>query len=379
MMHFRSLSISPTSTVFFLERTRVALWRSLPGLALSAVLAAGGMALGSLSWLQHYGLSALALAILLGMVVGNTVYPCVASQCGSGVNISKQNLLRTGIVLYGFRLTLQDIGRVGMAGVLIDTLVLCSSFGLAYLVGTRWLKLDTKTTMLIGAGSSICGAAAVMATEPVLQARAEQVSVAVATVVVFGTLSIFLYPALFELNQQWHVVADGANSFGMYIGSTVHEVAQVVAAAHAVGAQAQDTAVITKMVRVMMLAPFLLMLSASLARDRAKGRSGRYRAAGAAGKSTITLPWFAFAFVAVVAFNSLHWLPPSAIELVTTIDTVALAMAMAALGLTTHVSAVRRAGIKPLFLALMLFGWLVVGGALINRYVVAWMQSRVNT
>nr|WP_319566673.1 YeiH family protein [uncultured Rhodoferax sp.] len=373
MTHSRSLSTSLTGAAFFFERARGALWRSLPGLVLSAVLAAGGMVLGSLRWLQHFGLSALTLAILLGMVLGNTVYPRVAVTCGAGVQVSKQNLLRLGIVLYGFRLTLQDIGRVGMAGVLIDTLVLCSSFGLAYLLGTRWLKLDPKTTMLIGAGSSICGAAAVMATEPVLRARAEQVSVAVATVVVFGTLSIFLYPVLFELNQHWHVLADGGNGFGMYIGSTVHEVAQVVAAAQMVGAQAQDTAVITKMVRVMMLAPFLLMLSAWVARNRAKRHPDQHHTVGTAEKSTITLPWFALAFVAVVAFNSLHWLPTSVIEVMTTIDTMALAMAMAALGLATQVSAVRQAGIKPLLLAWILFGWLVVGGALINRCVVDWV------
>lgn len=77
--------------------------------------------------------------------------------------------------------------------------------------------------------------------------------------------------------------------------------------------------------------------------------------------------------MAVVAFNSLHWLPTSVIEAVTTIDTMALAMAMAALGLATQVSAVRQAGIKPLLLAWILFGWLVVGGALINRCVVDWV------
>ncbi len=364
MTHFNALSTLATGVGTWIQHTLALLWRCLPGLLLSAGLAAGGMALGELGWLQHYGLSALTLAILLGMLLGNTLYPRLAASCGAGVSVSKQNLLRLGIVLYGFRLTLQDIGRVGLAGVLVDMLVLCSSFGLAYLLGTRWLKLDAKTTMLIGAGSSICGAAAVMATEPVLRARAEQVSVAVATVVVFGTLSIFLYPVLFELNQHWHVVAGGGNSFGMYIGSTVHEVAQVVAAAHAVGAQAQDTAVITKMVRVMMLAPFLLLLSAWVARGRAKLP---------AGKSAITLPWFAFAFVAVVALNSLHGLPASALALLSTIDTMVLAMAMAALGLATHVSAVRQAGFKPLLLALVLFVWLVVGGALINRCVVDWV------
>ena len=104
----------------------------------------------------------------------------------------KQILLRAGIILYGLRLTFQDIAGVGLHGVLLDALMLASTFGLACLLGTRLFGLDRTTTLLIGAGSSICGAAAVMATEPVVRGRAEQVAVAVSTVVVFGTLGIFL-------------------------------------------------------------------------------------------------------------------------------------------------------------------------------------------
>lgn len=337
-------------------------WHVWPGLALSAALAAAGMGLGGIYWLQNHGLSALTLAIVLGMLAGNTVYPRFAATCGAGVNFSKQNLLRLGVVLYGLRLTLQDIGHVGLSGVLIDAMVLSSTFTLAYVIGTRWLKLDRDTALLIGAGSAICGAAAVMATEPVLRARAEQVTVAVATVVVFGTLSIFLYPALFGLNQHWPVIAGGVDGFGIFAGSTIHEVAQVVAAAHAMGPHAVDTAVITKMVRVMMLAPFLLLLSAWLARDRSA-------TGGKAASTKITVPWFAFAFIGVVLFNSLHWLPSPLVVALTTIDTALLATAMAALGLATHISSIRKAGMKPLLLALILFVWLIVGGALINHWV----------
>ncbi|MEO7953860.1 MAG: YeiH family protein [Polaromonas sp.] len=352
--------------------------RLLPGLAISASLAGAAMAMGRIDWLQNHGFSALTLAIVLGMVLGNTVYPRIAAPCGAGVNFSKQNLLRLGVVLYGLRLTVQDIGHVGLAGVVTDALVLSSTFALACLVGIKWLGMDRKTVMLIGAGSSICGAAAVMAAEPVVRARAEQVTVAVATVVVFGTLSIFLYPVLFDLNQHWQFISGGAEGFGIYAGSTIHEVAQVVAAARSVGSHAADTAVIAKMVRVMMLAPFLIMLSAWLARDEAttgakeEGRLPRQHRSQSAlhstpAKARLAVPWFAFAFVGVVLFNSLHLLPAPVVSIVTEIDTVLLAMAMAALGLSTHVSAIRKAGIKPLLLALMLFVWLVAGGALINH------------
>ncbi|MBE7941674.1 MULTISPECIES: YeiH family protein [Ramlibacter] len=340
--------------------------RLLPGLALSAALAGGGMGLGRVDWLQAHGFSALTLAIVLGMLVGNTVYPRIAQASGAGVTFSKQNLLRLGVVLYGLRLTVQDIGHVGVAGALIDVLVLGSTFALACWIGTRWLGMDRKTAMLIGAGSSICGAAAVMAAEPVVKARAEQVTVAVATVVVFGTLAIFLYPLLFDLNQHWGMIPGGATGFGVYTGSTIHEVAQVVAAARSVGAQAADTAVIAKMVRVMMLAPFLVMLSAWLARD---ARRNAPAPAGAAGTGKVAVPWFAFGFIAVVLFNSLKWLPAPVVSLATELDTVLLAMAMAALGLATHLGAIRKAGAKPLLLAALLFVWLVGGGSLINHAV----------
>lgn len=352
------------------------LQRLLPGLALSGALATLGILLGRISWLQDHGFSALTLAIVLGMLVGNTVYPRFAIASGDGVNFSKQNLLRLGMVLYGLWLTVQDIGHVGLAGVLTDALVLSSTFVLACYIGIKWLGMDRKTAMLIGAGSSICGAAAVMATEPVVKARAEQVTVAVATVVVFGTVAIFLYPVLFELNRQWQLVPGGADGFGIYIGSTIHEVAQVVAAARSVGPHAADTAVIAKMVRVMMLAPFLIMLSAWLARDDANRQVQVTHALAdnthialqeTPVKAKLAMPWFAFAFVGVVLFNSLNLLPPSVVAVTTEIDTILLAMAMAALGLATQISSIRKAGIKPLLLALILFIWLVVGGALINR------------
>ena len=334
-------------------------WRGrLPGLLLAGSVALAAMALATLPLLQAHGISALTLAIVLGIALGNSVYPRLAPQAAAGVGFSKQWLLRAGIVLYGLRLTFQDIGQVGVGGVLIDALMLTSTFALAWWAGTRWFGIDRESALLIGAGSAICGAAAVMAAEPVVRGRAEQVTVAVSTVVVFGTLAMFLYPALYQLTLAHGVMPMSEQAYGVFTGSTVHEVAQVVAAGRAVSEGAADTAVIAKMVRVMMLAPFLVALSLLLARgDRA--RAGATRA-------KIVVPWFAFGFVAVAGFNSLHLLPAAWVALAIDVDTVLLAMAMAALGLTTHVSALRQAGMKPLLLALLLFGWLLAGGLGIN-------------
>ncbi|WP_296556159.1 YeiH family protein [Pigmentiphaga sp.] len=331
-----------------------------PGLLLATAIGVAAMGLAGWDFFASRGLSALTLAIVLGMLVGNTVYPRIAAPSAAGVGVAKQTLLRAGVILYGLRLTWQDIGGVGAAGVAIDAVMLLSTFGLAWLVGTRVFKLDRTSAWLIGAGGSICGAAAVMATAPVLRAKADQVAVAVATVVVFGTVSMFLYPFLYELNQQWGLIPGGTHGFGVYVGSTVHEVAQVIAAARAVGTEAADTAVIAKMVRVMMLAPFLLGLSAWLAWEGARGK---------AEGSSLCIPWFAVGFIAMVVFNSLvripDWLMSAAIDF----DTLLLAIAMAALGLTTHVGAIRRAGMRPLLLAGLLFVWLVGGGALVNALI----------
>lgn len=347
----------------------------LPGLALAGGLAYAATLLGKIGWLQVNGISALTLAIVLGMLVGNTAYPRIASASAPGVTFSKQNLLRLGIILYGLRLTFQDIGHVGFAGVAIDATVLCSTFALSWFVGTRVFGLDRKTAMLIGAGSSICGAAAVLAAEPVVRGRAEQVTVAVSTVVVFGTLAIFLYPVLYHLNEQQHLIRMSPSAYGIFAGSTIHEVAQVVAAGHAISEAAANTAVIAKMVRVMMLAPFLIVLSAYLSRSK---DTTELTAHGAVADETprqpgrIVIPWFALGFVAVAGLNSLAWLPEPVVGAAIDIDTVMLAMAMAALGLTTHFSAIRNAGIKPLALAALLFAWLIGGGLAINAGVTAW-------
>ncbi len=330
--------------------------RFVPGLVLAAAVAAAATAAARIGGLQAHGVSALTLAIVLGIVAGNLLPAAALDASASGLDVARQRLLRAGIVLYGLRLTFQDIGHVGLAGIAIDATVLCSTFALACVLGTRVFGLDRTTAMLIGAGSSICGAAAVMATAPVVRGRPEQVAVAVATVVGFGSVAIFVYPALFHLVASIHPLSTA--QYGLWAGSTIHEVAQVVAAGHAVSDGAADIAVIAKLVRVMMLAPFLVALAGWFA------RSGQVAADQP--RTPITIPWFALGFVAVAGLRSLDVLPAAAIALANGVDLAVLAIAMAALGLTTRLSAMKAAGLAPLALGATLFAWLVVGGGAIN-------------
>lgn len=328
----------------------------VPGLALSAAVAGVALWSGTIPAVAGAGFSALSLAILIGMVLGNTLYPQIGRPCESGIVFAKQHLLRLGIILYGFRLTFFQIADVGVSGIVIDILTLSSTFLLACLLGQKVFGLDKHTSWLIGAGSSICGAAAVLATEPVVKAEASKVTVAIATVMIFGTLAIFIYPAIYPLLAHWFT----PESYGIYIGSTMHEVAQVVAAGHAVSPETESAAVIAKMLRVMMLAPFLILLAARV-KQLAPFNGGQ--------RSKITIPWFAVLFIAVAVFNSFGLLPKAAVDMLVTLDTLLLAMAMAALGITTHVSAIRKAGARPLLMALLLFIWLIVGGGVINLAV----------
>ncbi|ELM3735775.1 YeiH family putative sulfate export transporter [Edwardsiella piscicida] len=334
-----------------------ALLRLLPGLLLTGIITAVSMWAGALTWVEQLGFGALTLAIILGILIGNSVYPALSIPCSVGVHLAKQKFLRLGIILYGFRLTFQQIADVGLTGIITDALTLSSTFLLALWLGRKVFGMDKQTVMLIGAGSSICGAAAVMATEPVVKADASKVSVAVSTVVIFGTIAIFLYPWLYQLNAHYQWVAMTQESFGIYIGSTVHEVAQVVAAGRAISDDTGNAAVIAKMIRVMMLAPFLLILSSALSRG-AGNASGK--------KAPITIPWFAVIFILVAGVNSFNLLPGALVHALITLDTILLAMAMAALGLTTHISAIRQAGIRPIILASLLFAWLIIGGGAIN-------------
>ena len=307
------------------------------------------------------GLSSLTLAILIGMILGNTIYINFAERLNKGVCFAKGQLLRLAIMFYGFKLTLTQVASVGLPAVMSDALVLTSTFLLTYWIGIKLLKVDRETTILIGSGASICGAAAVIAANPIVKAEAHKVTIAVATVVVFGTIAMILYPFLYHLGwlQPWL----SAQDYGVYTGSTIHEVAQVVVAGNTVSADVGDTAVVTKMIRVMMLAPFLLVLSFALI----KGNSENGKTASFISRvKQVKVPWFAFIFILIVLLHT--WIPMSVgfEHSMVLFDDILLTMAMFALGLTTHISAIKQAGIKPLTLGAIMFLWLIVGGGLIN-------------
>ncbi|OIN07938.1 hypothetical protein BFR47_16100 [Oceanisphaera psychrotolerans] len=324
----------------------------IQGLGLAALLSAISMML-----VQRLdtSISPLIFAILLGLVLGNVLPGLAGSKWQPGLAFCKKRLLRIGVAFYGINITLQHIAAVGVGALLVDAVMLLSTLALAYWLGRRWLGLDAPTSLLVGAGSAICGAAAILATEPVVRAKSQQTAVAVGTVVIFGTVAMFAYPLLYPL------IGFSPEAMGIYTGATIHEVAQVVAAGSAMGNDVAQTAVITKLTRVMMLAPVLLVLGSWLSR-----RSG-VEAVRA------PQPWFAYGFIAVVVFNSLVQLPPVWVGTIQQLDSWALTMAMAALGLGTHIGALRSVGWKPLLLAAILFLHLVMTGLIVTHVATSWL------
>lgn len=325
----------------------------VPGLLFVAAIAACASAVASTPLAERLGLGTLTLAILFGMGLGSFKL-FQSSRYAGGVAFSKGLLLRLGIILYGLRISFHDLAVVGWQGALLSVTMVGFIFVSALYLGTRWLRVDRETVILIGAGSAICGAAAVMATAPVIKSSPSKVAVAVATVVVFGTLSMFLYPVLYP-----HLGLDH-HAYGIFVGSTVHEVAQVVIAGEAIGEDAAKPAVIVKMLRVMMLVPFLLLLSRHSCERR-------FRQTGT--RPAITIPWFALAFLAAAAINTSGLLPQAMVTVLVQIGMALLAMAMAALGLMTTFSAFANAGARPLVLAGILFLLLTLCGYMLNALV----------
>ncbi|MCJ8294208.1 MAG: YeiH family protein [Colwellia sp.] len=322
------------------------------------------IALAKIEQVSEFGLSALPLAIVIGMLYGHFSVRIEDKRDQQFSTFCKQKLLRAGIVLFGFGLSLQQILAVGWQAVVIDLVVICTIFTVGTFVGIKVLKLHRDVAILTAAGSAICGAAAILATESVLKPKQEHITIAIATVVLFGTLAMFSYPFIY----QWVEMSD--QSFGIYIGSTVHEVAQAVAAGQSINGETMQTAVVVKLIRVMMLAPFIIMLSSVLCRISNRNTSNSADKGAKREKSVITIPWFVFGFMAAAMVNSVISLPESLKAVLSFASQFSLAMAMAALGAQTQWATIKAAGPKPLILALLLFIILIFGGFFLSTWLV---------
>jgi uncharacterized integral membrane protein (TIGR00698 family) len=333
-------------------------WRDkLNGVLFVGLLAAAVVQLADLPFIRGLGFSPLVVGIVCGMIYGNFLRCTMPADWGVGVNFTARKLLRIAVAFYGLNISIQQIAAVGLPGLAVSVAVVVGTLVLGTVVGQRLLGLDRDTAMLTSAGSAICGAAAVLAFEPTLRAQPHKSAVAVATVVLFGTLSMFLYPVFYHAG--W--LHFDTQALGIYIGGTVHEVAQVVGAASNIDPATTEVATIVKMTRVALLVPVLLVLGLWLRNSRANHQDSDGTTAGAPA-AKLPVPWFAVGFLVLAIINSLGILPEQAITVAKRLDVFALTMAMTALGIETRFSQIRKAGPRVLILGLIIYAWLIFGG-----------------
>lgn len=288
-------------------------------------------------------LSALLLAILIGAVVGN-LRP-VPISWRPGLSVAAKHLLRAGIVLLGLQISIETLAGLGWPRLVLVIVVVTTGMFSTLLIG-RLLGIGSRLTALVACGFSICGAAAVAGAKDVVGADEDETATALMLVVLFGTLSIPIVPALAALMA---LPSDAAASWA---GASIHEVAQVVAAAAALDSAAMATAVSVKLARVVCLAGVVAGLG--LARARSAG------ARNTTGSRPALVPGFVLGFLAMVVLGSLVQLPAQLLAVIKIVQSGLLAMAMAALGFGIQLRGLRQVGLRPLLLGLI--STLIVSG-----------------
>ncbi len=299
-----------------------------PGLA----VAAGGVGLAMLLHRLVPGVGVLTWAVLLGAVVANT--GLLPASTRPGLALATRRLLRVGVVLLGFSLSLVTIAQLGPAVIALVVVTLAGT-----LVATLWagrrLGLGRPRSLLIATGFAICGASAIAAMERNADGDEDDVATAVAMVTICGTVAMVAVPLL----QAPFGLTD--TQLGIWAGASVHEVGQVVAAAGPAGAAAVAVAVVVKLTRVMLLAPVVAAVSAL--QRRATRRNG-------AGAAPPVVPLFVLGFLGCVSLRTLDVVPAGALEVIAGVQTVALAGALFSLGTGVRLAALVRRGGSALVL-----------------------------
>ncbi len=315
------------------------LTEQLPGIVLAALVGWAAIAVHD----RWSAVSPHVVAVLAGVVLANTVlsrWRGASARLRPGLRTSAKRILRAGIVLLGFRLSLRQLGQLGPRALLAVGLVVLATF-----VGTRWLcrrmGLHDGLGLLLATGYSICGASAIAAMEPFADASETDVAYSLALVTLCGSLSIGVLPAL------GHALALGDSRFGAWVGAAVHDVGQVVAAASTRNAVAIRTATVVKLTRVALLAPLLAVVAV---RHR--------RADGTRSMGVAPLPLFIVLFLAAVALRSTGWLNTRQLADIQWWETMLLAVGLFGLGTGVDLAKLRAVGGRPLVAGLI--SWALV-------------------
>lgn len=309
----------------------------LPGLLLAFVVAALAM---TLSRTVLPGVGGVALAIFLGIAVGNLV--SLGAKMEPGLVYAEKSVLAAAIILYGAQLRLDVLGELGASSLLV---VICAML-LAMFLGrfaAPLVKVAPKLGLLVGIGSAVCGSSAIAAAAPLVTKDREQVGVAVGVVNLLGTLGIVLVPFLAGL------LDFDSTAAGLLAGGSLQAVGHVVAAGFAIGPETAELALAIKMGRVAMLVPLVLVLSAMLSSKAPE------EVAAKGSKKKLPLPGYLIGFVVLAAIANAGWIPAEWLGPLKTLSKWLLATAMAGIGLRIRFKAFARMGGGALVLGLIVF------------------------
>jgi uncharacterized integral membrane protein (TIGR00698 family) len=341
-----------------------------PGFALALGVAAVATVVGE--YVPLVG-SAVPGAVI-GAVVALTLKP--GARLTPGLKWSSTFVLQCSVVLLGAQLSIAEAARVGVSSlpVMLGTLAVC--LGAAWLYG-RLLGVPRDLRTLIGVGTGICGGSAIAAVSPVIEAASTDVAYAISTIFLFNIAAVLAFPLL------GHALGMSQQSFGLFAGTAVNDTSSVVATATTYGAAATSHAVVVKLVRTLMIIPICLGLAALTARRPRLASPGAATATAqpaaapqapaalaAPAENQVRLsprrvlklvPWFLIGFVLVAAVNSTGIIPSGAHDPLQHASVFLVAVALSAIGLSTNVAALRKAGPKPLLLGALL--WITVATA----------------
>jgi uncharacterized integral membrane protein (TIGR00698 family) len=311
-----------------------AVTRLVPGLAL-----AGGIALAArlVAGALPSALSEILVAVLLGIVVANGApLPLAVTP---GIRFAVQRVLRAGIVLLGARLSLGAVVAIGAGALGLVLVSMTVAFTVALLAG-RALRLPRRLALLIGVGTAVCGNSAIVATAPVVQAEEREVSFAVATITLFGTLAVFAFPLV------GRALGLGDETFGVWSGVAVNDTSQVVAASAAFSTPARDIATVVKLVRNALMAPLIVLIAWWW------NRSGEPASANVGRSVRSAVPLFVLGFLALALLRSVGLIPPNGVAAIDEIAKALILVALAGVGLNTRLVQLRAIGLTPFFAGL---------------------------
>ncbi|MCH7304134.1 YeiH family protein [Acinetobacter sp. NIPH 1869] len=302
----------------------------MPGLIVSTVVAAAACFLS-----EHYGAPVMLFALLLGMGLN---FLSSESQCKAGIEFTARTVLRIGIALLGMRITLGQITALGWQPiVLVITLVIVTIS--VSVMTAKILGFKKLFGMLTGGATAICGASAALALSAAFPQHPQKEKATLFTVIgvsALSTLAMIVYPMIarwLELSPQ---------QAGIFLGATIHDVAQVVGAGYSMSPETGDTATVVKLMRVAMLLPVIICAAIIT----------RMQGGDATGKHPPLLPWFAVGFLVLACINSTGWVPSMLQQGVNELSKWCLVIAISALGMKTQLKELASVGIKPILLML---------------------------